>query len=272
MRCSSGGTTSSGSLRRREMPPHRWKWCGHGHRRVARLQRGLQFAVGAHVHHVAATLHLRVLVIAQVERGDANRRAGAPAHHAHLALHAVVHRLARAHQVQFLREMEGELVIGKMVPAGRIPVAARAHVEHMIARLVDHFAGMAELELVFAPRVQRLRRRHQHLIVAPAHQIQPRAFGLQHLRRHAVHQHFRHRHLPRNIERHRGQRRGIHLHLDACRHVQREVRRHRGIDAVIAYLRVADLRCRDSCARIATGNWSRCRNTDGPAGWSVAPP
>ena len=140
-------------------------------------------------------------------------------------------------------KMEGELVIGKMVPAGRIPVTARAHVEHMVARLVDHFAGVVELELVFAPRVQRLRRRYQHQIVAPAHQIQPRAFGLQHLRRHAVHQHFGHRHLPRNIECHRGQRRGIHLHLDARRHVQREVRGHRGIDAVIACLRIADLRC-----------------------------
>ena len=149
---------------------------------------------------------LRVLVIAQVESRDPHRRAGAPPHHARLAFHAIVHRIARAHQVQVAREVEGEIVIRKAVPARRIPVAARADEVNVVARLVDHFARMAELELVFAPRVQRLRRRHQEQIVASAHQVQPRAFGLQHLRRHAIHPHLRHRHLPRNIERRRGQR------------------------------------------------------------------
>ena len=133
----------------------------------------------------------------------------------------------------------------------------------MIAGFVNHFAGMPELELVFAPRVQRLGRHHQQQIVAAAYQIEPRGFGLQHFRRHAIHPHLLHRHFARNIERRHGERRRGHLHLDPRDHVQREIRRHRGINPVIASLRIAYHRCSDSFAKIAPENSSRCRNIGG---------
>ena len=212
-RGSIGGVGSALSGRRREMPPG-----GNvigGSNGSARLQGSFQLAVGAHVHHVSSALHLRVLVIAQVECRDPYRRAGAAAHHALVAFHPVVHRIPRAHQVQAAREVEGEIVIGEAVSARRIPVAARTDKVHMLAGIVDHLARMPELELVLAPGAQRFRRRHQEQAVAAARQVQPRAFGLQHLRRHAIHAHLRHRHLARNLERRHRHRRRRHSHLHA---------------------------------------------------------
>ena len=117
----------------------------------ARLQRRFQLAVGAHVHHVGSALDFGVHEIAQVEPGEAHRRAGAAADHAHVAFDPILHRIAHAYQIQAAREAEGEVVVGKAVPVGRIPVAAGTDVVDTVAGLVNHLAGMVELEFVLAP-------------------------------------------------------------------------------------------------------------------------
>ena len=166
-----------------------------------RLERALQRAVGADVHHVPGALQPGMLVVAEVERGHANGGGRAAAGGAPVAFGAVFNHLSGGDQIQVARIAEEQVVSGELLAEHGVPEAARADIEDAVARVVNDLAGMVKLELVLDSLAQRLGRDHQKQIVAAAHQIDPQRIALEHFGGAAVDGGLGDRHFGSDFER-----------------------------------------------------------------------